>query len=206
MLVADARVLPAATGAVFAELESKSADMLQFATVKTSTAAGKKLAQREGWKQGDAGTVVKVYTRPETGYGTREGSWLSAGSGLDVKSLYGDLTSRLKADITVIEDSQALGQFVNANKKGLPKVFLFSKKTVPTALYNAMSMEFEGRLDLSIIGVSTRTATCATVSPFHHWSASRRPYFTHCLLAYCCCCRTKMKPSSSNSMSPNFRR
>ena len=42
------------------------------------------------------------------------------------------------------------------HKKGLPKVFLFSKKTEPTALYNAMSAEFEGRLHLSIIGDQVR--------------------------------------------------
>jgi hypothetical protein len=137
---------------VFAELGEKSGDMLSFGIVKTEGKKAKAFAAKEGWKAESADTLIKVYTRPAAGYGTRESSWLPVTAKTDLKELYSALTSKIESGVTLIENSQELSTFVQRHKKGLPKVFLFSKKTEPTALYNAMSAEFEGRLDLSIIG------------------------------------------------------
>ena len=138
---------------MFEELADKSSDMLSFGEVDTSTKAGAALAAEHGWKKGDAGTVLKVFTRPESGFGTREGEWLEMDGEGNMKELYGELTDELDDSlVTVIEEAQQLQNFIQYHKRTLPKVFLFSKKTVPTALYKAMALEYEGRLDLSIIG------------------------------------------------------
>ena len=138
---------------MFEELADKSSDMLSFGEVDTSTKAGAALAAEHGWKKGDAGTVLKVFTRPESGFGTREGEWLEMDGEVNMKELYGELTDELDDSlVTVIEEAQQLQNFIQYHKRTLPKVFLFSKKTEPSPLYKALSLEYEGRLDLSIIG------------------------------------------------------
>jgi hypothetical protein len=145
--------LAKAIGGVFAELEKKSADMLQFATVDMGTKGGKAIAEAEGWKKGDAGTLIRVYLRPVEGFGKRTAEWLPVSKDTGMKQLYGALTAKLApaAEVTIVESGMDLQKFIQG-KRSVPKVFLFSKKTEPTALYNAMALEFEGRLDLSIIG------------------------------------------------------
>lgn len=125
-----------AVDAVFAELAEKSADMFKFAEVDTD--AEKALAEAEGW---NGETHVKVYVRPEAKEGKREGEWLEVDDDTDMKALYGMLTDVLPNYVTVIDTAPNLQKFVQSYKQTLPKVFLFSKKPEPTALYKAMSAE-----------------------------------------------------------------
>ena len=80
---------------MFEELADKSSDMLSFGEVDTSTKAGAALAAEHGWKKGDAGTVLKVFTRPESGFGTREGEWLEISSFQEAFDILGVLPAVL---------------------------------------------------------------------------------------------------------------
>ena len=139
--------------AVFSELAEKSTDMLSFGEVDTTTPEGAKLAAEHGWEKGATDKAIQVFSLPASGFGKREGKWLEVAADVNMKTLYADLTAELGDSlVTVIENKQDFQQFIQAHKRTLPKVFLFSKKTEPSALYKALSLEYEGRLDLSIIG------------------------------------------------------
>ena len=64
------------------------------------------------WKADSADTLIKVYTRPAAGYGTRESSWLPVTAKTDLKELYSALTSKIESSVTLIENSQELSTFV----------------------------------------------------------------------------------------------
>jgi len=64
------------------------------------------------WKADSADTLIKVYTRPAAGYGTRESSWLPVTAKTDLKELYSALTSKIESGVTLIENSQELSTFV----------------------------------------------------------------------------------------------